>query len=73
MVYFYWFDSSWNSLKLVMVITLTQLEYIVAVDNHRHFAKAAEHCFVTQPTLSMQIKKLEDDSGLKSLIVTGSR
>jgi LysR family transcriptional regulator, hydrogen peroxide-inducible genes activator len=47
------------------MITLTQLEYIVAVDNHRHFARAAEHCFVTQPTLSMQIKKLEDDFGIK--------
>ena len=43
------------------VITLTQLEYVVAVDNHRHFAKAAEACFVTQPTLSMQIHKLEDE------------
>jgi len=43
------------------MITLTQLEYIVAVDTFRHFGKAAEHCFVTQPTLSMQIKKLEED------------
>jgi LysR family transcriptional regulator, hydrogen peroxide-inducible genes activator len=43
------------------MITLTQLEYIVAVDTYRHFGKAAEHCFITQPTLSMQIKKLEED------------
>ncbi|MGE4587245.1 MAG: LysR substrate-binding domain-containing protein [Mangrovibacterium sp.] len=43
------------------MITLTQLEYIVAVDTCRHFGKAAEHCFITQPTLSMQIKKLEQD------------
>lgn len=43
------------------MITLTQLEYIVAVDTFRHFGKAAEHCFITQPTLSMQIKKLEED------------
>lgn len=43
------------------MITLTQLEYIVAVDTHRHFGKAAEACFITQPTLSMQIKKLEED------------
>lgn len=42
------------------MITLIQLEYIVAVDTYRHFASAAEKCFVTQPTLSMQIKKLED-------------
>jgi LysR family transcriptional regulator, hydrogen peroxide-inducible genes activator len=41
-------------------MTITQLEYIIAVDTHRHFAIAAEYCFVTQPTLSMQIQKLED-------------
>lgn len=46
------------------MITLTQLEYIVAVDEYRHFATAAEKCFVTQPTLSMQIKKLEEDLGV---------
>ena len=39
------------------MITLTQLEYIVAIDEYRHFATAAEKCFVTKPTLSMQIKK----------------
>jgi LysR family hydrogen peroxide-inducible transcriptional activator len=43
------------------MITLTQLEYIIAVDTYRHFGKAAEACFITQPTLSMQIKKLEED------------
>ena len=42
-------------------MTITQFKYIVAVDNHRHFAKAAEACFVTQPTLSMQIQKLEEE------------
>jgi len=46
------------------MITLTQLEYIVAVDTYRHFATAAEKCFITQPTLSMQIKKLEEDLGV---------
>ena len=46
------------------MITLTQLEYIVAIDVYRHFATAAEKCFVTQPTLSMQIKKLEDELGV---------
>ncbi|MBO0931353.1 hydrogen peroxide-inducible genes activator [Fibrella aquatilis] len=45
-------------------MTLTQLEYIVAIDTHRHFATAAEHCHVTQPTLSMQIQKLEDELGV---------
>lgn len=43
------------------MLSLIQLEYIVAVDTYRHFATAAEKCFVTQPTLSMQIKKLEED------------
>jgi LysR family hydrogen peroxide-inducible transcriptional activator len=46
-------------------MTLTQLEYIVAVDTCRHFAQASEKCFVTQPTLSMQIQKLEEDLGVK--------
>ncbi len=46
-------------------MTFIQLEYIVAVDTWRHFATAAEHCFVTQPTLSMQIQKLEEELDLK--------
>lgn len=46
-------------------MTLTQLEYIVALDTHRHFVSASEKCFVTQPTLSMQIQKLEEELGVK--------
>lgn len=46
-------------------MTITQLEYIVAVDTYKSFVLAAEKCFVTQPTLSMQIQKLEDTLGLK--------
>ena len=46
-------------------MTFIQLEYIVAVDTYRHFATAAGHCFVTQPTLSMQVQKLEEELGLK--------
>ena len=46
-------------------MTFTQLEYIVALDTHRHFADAAEQCYVTQPTLSMQINKLETELGVK--------
>lgn len=42
-------------------MNLQQLEYIVAVDNFRHFATAADKCFVTQPTLSMMIRKLEEE------------
>jgi LysR family hydrogen peroxide-inducible transcriptional activator len=46
-------------------MTFVQLEYIIAVDTYRHFAKAAEKCFVTQPSLSMQIQKLEEELGVK--------
>lgn len=45
-------------------MTLTQLKYIVAVDKYRHFATAADKSYVTQPTLSMQIHKLEDELGV---------
>ncbi|WP_299892131.1 LysR substrate-binding domain-containing protein [uncultured Lacinutrix sp.] len=41
-------------------MTITQLTYVLAVAEHQNFTKAAEKCFVTQPTLSMQIQKLED-------------
>ena len=41
-------------------MTLVQLEYVIAVDTYRSFVSAAEKCFVTQPTLSMQIQKLEE-------------
>lgn len=44
-------------------MTLQQLEYLVSLDNHRHFGRAAESCGVTQPTLTMQIRKLEEDLG----------
>lgn len=46
-------------------MNLQQLEYIVAVDNFRHFVQAADQCCVTQPTLSMMIKKLEDELNVK--------
>ncbi len=46
-------------------MNIQQLEYILAVEQFRHFAKAAEHCHVTQPTLSMMIQKLEDELGVK--------
>ncbi|MEO6978755.1 MAG: LysR substrate-binding domain-containing protein [Mucilaginibacter sp.] len=46
-------------------MTITQLEYIVAVDTYRSFVSAADKCFVTQPTLSMQVQKLEDTLGVK--------
>lgn len=46
-------------------MNIQQLEYIIAVDNYRHFSKAAEASFVTQPTLSMMIQKLEDELGVK--------
>lgn len=46
-------------------MTLVQLEYIVAVDTYRSFVQAAEKCFVTQPTLSMQVQKLEEILNVK--------
>ncbi|MHB1922912.1 MAG: hydrogen peroxide-inducible genes activator [Chitinophagaceae bacterium] len=46
-------------------MTLSQLEYIIALDTYRHFGIAAGKCFVTQPSLSMQIKKLEEELGVK--------
>ncbi|HMX78403.1 MAG TPA: hydrogen peroxide-inducible genes activator [Chitinophagaceae bacterium] len=48
-----------------MNFSLTQLEYVLAIDNYRHFAKAADACLVTQPTLSMQLKKLEEELGFE--------
>lgn len=52
-------------------MTITQLQYIVAVDTYRSFAKAAGHCYVSQPALSMQIKKIEEE--LDVLIFDRSR
>ena len=46
-------------------MTLTQLEYVIALDTYRHFVLASEKCFITQPTLSMQIQKLEEELGVK--------
>jgi len=46
-------------------MTITQLKYVLAVAEHQNFTKAAEKCFVTQPTLSMQIQKLEDELAIQ--------
>lgn len=46
-------------------MTITQLKYTLAVAEYKNFTIAAEHCFVTQPTLSMQIQKLEEELGAK--------
>ncbi len=45
-------------------MTLTDLRYIVALARERHFGRAAEKCFVSQPTLSVSVKKLEDELGI---------
>jgi len=46
-------------------VTLTELKYIVALARERHFGRAAAACHVSQPTLSVGIKKLEDELDLK--------
>lgn len=46
-------------------MTLTELKYIVAVARERHFGKAADSCYVSQPTLSVAVKKLEDELEIK--------
>ena len=45
-------------------MTLTELRYIIAVAREKHFGRAAEKCFVSQPTLSVAVKKLEDELGV---------
>lgn len=47
-----------------MPMTLTELRYVVALAEHRHFGRAAEACHVSQPTLSTQIRKLEEQLGI---------
>jgi LysR family hydrogen peroxide-inducible transcriptional activator len=46
-------------------VTLTELKYVVALAQERHFGRAAQKCFVTQPTLSLALAKLEDELGVK--------
>jgi LysR family hydrogen peroxide-inducible transcriptional activator len=46
-------------------MTITQLKYVLSVAEYQNFTVAAKHSFVTQPTLSMQIQKLEDELGIK--------
>lgn len=46
-------------------MTLQQLKYIVALESHRHFQRAAESCFVAQPTLTLQVQKLEEELGVQ--------
>jgi LysR family transcriptional regulator, hydrogen peroxide-inducible genes activator len=54
-------------------MNLQELRYLVAVAEHRHFGRAAEACNVSQPTLSSQIKKLEDELGVTLLERTNKR
>ncbi|HEY9049336.1 MAG TPA: LysR substrate-binding domain-containing protein [Ohtaekwangia sp.] len=46
-------------------MTVQQLKYIVTLDQERHFARAAEACFITQPALTIQLKSLEEEIGVK--------
>jgi len=54
-------------------MNLQELRYLVAVADHRHFGRAAEACNVSQPTLSSQIRKLEDELGVTLLERTNKR
>ena len=48
----------------VAAVNLRDLRYLVAVAEHKHFGRAAQACFVSQPTLSTQLKKLEETLGV---------
>ncbi|MDH5218213.1 MAG: LysR family transcriptional regulator, partial [Gammaproteobacteria bacterium] len=54
-------------------MNLRDLEYLIAVDEELHFNKAASRCFVSQPTLSGQIKKLEEELGVLLIERTNRR
>lgn len=49
----------------IPIMTITQLQYVLAVAEHKNFTLAAEKCFVTQPTLSMQIQKVEEELNIQ--------
>ena len=51
--------------KFIIQMTITQLKYVLAVAEYKNFTLAAEKCFVTQPTLSMQIQKVEEELGIQ--------
>ena len=51
-------------------MTITQLEYIVALADLKSFSKAADFCCVSQPSLSMQVQKLEDELNLSGLALS---
>ena len=56
--------NQFNKQYLYMNISLVQLEYVLALSTYGSFVVAAEHCHVTQPTLSMQLKKMEEELGV---------
>ena len=49
-------------------MTLVQLEYVIAVHTLKHFGRAADHCYVTQPSLSIQVQKLEQELGAQIFV-----
>ncbi len=57
--------NNYYRLIIKIYMTLQQFEYVVALDKYRHYVTAAEHCFVSQPNLTMQVKKLEEEIGVR--------
>ena len=59
-------DGDYNAINQIYnVMTVQQIQYLVALNRHRHFSNAAEECGVSQPTLSAMIQKLEDELDVK--------
>ena len=50
-------------------MNIQQLEYLIAIDEYRHFAKAADYCEVTQPTLSTMVQRLEDELAQQQMYI----
>ena len=71
--YNWYLERAQSENRLRSLMNLQELRYLVAIAEQRHFGRAAEACNVSQPTLSSQIKKLEDEFGVTLLERTNKR